>query len=309
MRILLLLLLFILQANNISAQLTSENEPGCIEKCNHAHLSSRGPQELYYQYPSMDKYDVKYLKLDLSAEAGSRFISGKSTTKALVLQPIDSFIIEFKSTMVLDSVYINGVKKAFTRSADHIYVALSPALQAGTIVTAVFYYYGTASSNAVYAGTVASNGLTYTATLSESYQAREWFPVKQLLSDKIDSADIWVKTSSTNKVGSNGLLVAVVDSPNNKKQYQWKTKYPMNYYLPSISIGNYLDYTNYAKPAEMAPDSIPVLHYIVNNTSYFNSQKANLDKTPAFIEKYSELFGLYPFKDEKTGTRVCVFSW
>jgi len=75
----------------------------------------------------------------------------------------------------------------------------------------------------------------------------------------------------------------------------------MNYYLPSISIGNYLDYTNYAKPAAMAPDSIPVLHYIVNNTSYFNSQKANLDKTPAFIEKYSELFGLYPFKDEKYG--------
>ncbi len=301
MRILLLLLMLTLQANNISAQLNTENEPGCLEKCNHAHLSSRAPQALYYQYPSMDKYDVKYLKLDLAAEAGSRFISGKSTTKALVLQPIDSFIIEFKSTMVLDSVYINGVKKAFTRSADHIYVALSPALQAGTTVTAIFYYYGTASSNAVYAGTVASNGLTYTATLSESYQAREWFPVKQSLSDKIDSADIWVKTSSINKVGSNGLLVAVVDSPNNKKQYQWKTKYPMNYYLPSISIGNYLDYTNYAKPAEMAPDSIPVLHYIVNNTSYFNSQKANLDKTPAFIEKYSELFGLYPFKDEKYG--------
>jgi hypothetical protein len=85
MRILLLLLLFILQANNISAQLNTENEPGCIEKCNHAHLSSRGPQALYYQYPSMDKYDVKYLKLDLAAEAGSRFISGKSTTKALVI--------------------------------------------------------------------------------------------------------------------------------------------------------------------------------------------------------------------------------
>ncbi len=301
MRITLLILLFTMLGGHLSAQIVTEDENACIEKCNHAHISSRAPVETYYQYPSMEKYDVKYLKLDLAAEAGSRFISGKSITTALVLQTLDTFIIEFKNTMTLDSVFINGVKKAFTRGSDHIYVPLSPALPAGTTLTALFFYNGTASSNGVFAGTVASNGLTYTATLSESYQAREWFPVKQLLSDKIDSADIWVKTSSTNKVGSNGLLVAVVDSPNNKKQYQWKTRYPMNYYLPSISIGNYLEYTNYAKPAAMAPDSIPVLHYIVNNSTYFNSQKANLDRTPAFIEKFSELFGLYPFKDEKYG--------
>ena len=301
MRKYILVVLSMLQSTLMFAQIVTGEEAGCSEKCNRAHLSSRAPVELYYQYPSMEKYDVKYLKLDLAAEAGSRFISGKSTTTALVVQTLDTFIIEFKNTMTLDSVYINGVKKTFTRGSDHIYVPLSPALPAGSTLTALFYYNGTASSTGVYAGTVASNGLTYTATLSESYQAREWFPVKQLLSDKIDSADIWVKTSSTNKVGSNGLLVAVVDSPNNKKQYQWKTRYPMNYYLPSISVGNYLDYTNYAKPVQMAPDSIPVVHYIVNNSTYFNSQKANLDRTPTFIEKYSELFGLYPFKDEKYG--------
>ena len=162
--------------------------------------------------------------------------------------------------MIVDSVFINGVKKVFTRGSDFIYVPLSPALPAGTTVTALFYYNGTASSGGVFAGTVASNGLTYTATLSESYQAREWFPAKQILSDKIDSTEIWITTSAINKVGSNGLLIAAVDSPNNRKLYKWKTRYPMNYYLPSISVGNYMQYINYAKPAAMAPDSIPVLH-------------------------------------------------
>jgi hypothetical protein len=62
-----------------------------------------------------------------------------------------------------------------------------------------------------------------------------------------------------------------------------------------------MEYLNYAKPAAMAPDSILIQHYLVNNSTYFNSVKTNLDKTPPFIEKLSELFGLYPFSDEKYG--------
>jgi len=62
-----------------------------------------------------------------------------------------------------------------------------------------------------------------------------------------------------------------------------------------------MEYKNYAKPAAMAPDSILVLNYIAADEAYFSSVKANLDKTPAFIEKFSELYGLYPFKNEKYG--------
>ncbi len=295
---LFLLLSFVLCQTGM-AQL-HEDSPGCREKCNRASFSSREQQVAYFQYPSMDKYDVKYLKLNLTAEADSRFISGTAFTVAKVLQPMDSFITELRDNMIVDSVFINGIKKIFQRGSNHVFIPLSPALPAGSTVSALFFYNGTANSG-VYDGTIGSNGLTYTATLSESYQAREWFPVKQFLKDKIDSADIWIKTSMQNKVGSNGLLVAVVDSPNNKKQYQWKTRYPMSYYMPSFSIGNYLEYLNYAKPAAMAPDSILVQHYIVNNDAYFNSVKTNLDKTPVFVEKYSELFGLYPFKNEKYG--------
>lgn len=122
-----------------------------------------------------------------------------------------------------------------------------------------------------------------------------------ILKDKIDSADIWVTTSAINKVGSNGLLQGVDALPSGKVRYRWKTNYPMNYYMPSISVGNYMEYLNYAKPLAMSPDSILIQHYLVDNVTYFNSVKANLDKTPAFIEKLSELFGLYPFKNEKYG--------
>ena len=290
----------LLPVMSLFAQSPEENFH-CSDKCSRSGSLSRVQQVTYFQYPSMNKYDVKYLKLDINAETASRVISGTALTRAIALAPLDSFITELRDNMIVDSVFINGVKKTFTRSADHVFISLSPSIPTGSTVTALFYYRGTANSNGVFAGTSASNGLSYTATLSESYQAREWFPAKQFLRDKIDSADIWVTTSSINKVGSNGLLQGVDVLPAGKSRYRWKTTYPMSYYMPSIAVGNYMEYLNYAKPLAIAPDSILIQHYLADNVTYFNSVKTNIDKTPAFIEKLSELYGLYPFHEEKYG--------
>ncbi|MEO7523480.1 MAG: M1 family aminopeptidase [Ferruginibacter sp.] len=299
MRLYFLLLLSLILSTSTFAQVF-DGEPKCSDKCSHANVHLRNPQAAsYYQYPSMDKYDVKYLKLDLNVEAGDAFISGTALTVAKVLANLDSFNIELKDNMIVDSVFINGVRKSFSRGPDYVFVPLSPALPAGSTVSALIYYNGTTGSG-VYEGTTGS-GLTYTATLSESYQAREWYPSKQILKDKIDSADIWVKTDAANKVGSNGKLVAVVVSPNNKKQYQWHSRHPMNYYMPSIAVGNYMEYSIYAKPAAMAPDSVLILNYLPDNVANFNTIKPVIDKTVPFLEKFSELFGLYPFSDEKYG--------
>jgi aminopeptidase N len=283
------------------AQVTEETDPSCREKCRPLPSLAKGQQLNYFQYPSMNKYDVKYLKLDLNVEANNRAISGTALTVARTIQPLDSFITELKNNMTVDSVFVNGTKKSFQRGTDFVFIPLSPAIPSGATVSVLFYYRGTTNAIGVFAGTISSNGLSYTATLSESYQAREWFPAKQFLKDKIDSADIWITTSATNLAGSNGLLKAVTDMPGGKKRFEWKSRYPMSYYMPSFSVGNYMEYKSYAKPAAMAPDSILVQHYIANNASYFSSNKANLDKTPAFIEKLSELYGLYPFRNEKYG--------
>jgi len=271
----------------------------CAKSCNHENMLSRPSQATYYQYPSLSKYDMKYLWLHLAVEPGSNVISGSSQLNVLAVSPMDSLILEFKDNMVVDSVWINGEPKFFTHENDHILIPLGNIFPIGAHLQSTVYYHGTANTGAVYNGTY--NGLTYTASLSESYQAREWFPVKQILSDKIDSLDVWIKTSDGNKVGSNGLLVAVVDSPNNKKEFHWHSRHPIDYYLPSFSVGNYQEYINYAKPAAIAPDSIPIIHYVSPAPGYLDAIKPNLDKTPVLIEKYSALFGLYPFHDEKYG--------
>jgi hypothetical protein len=295
MKYLFISVLFFLQILNTKAQDTDQ----CVHKCSRVLSDVSTNRVSYYQEISMNKYDVKYLKLNITAETGSRYISGNSLTVAKVILPLDTFITELRANMIVDSIKVNNVITGFSQSSDHIFIPLVSTQSVGTIISVLIYYRGTANGLGVYAGT--SSGLTYVATLSESYQAREWFPCKQILSDKIDSTEIWVTTSNVNKVGSNGLLQGVDVLPSSKVRYRWKTNYPMNYYMPSIAVGNYQEYLNYAKPAAMAPDSILVQHYIVNTPTYLSTVKTNLDKTPTFIEKMSELFGLYPFKNEKYG--------
>jgi aminopeptidase N len=200
----------------------------------------------FFQDKKMDYYDIKYLKLDITVQPRSVSISANCTYKVQVQQALDTFVIEFKETMVLDSVFVNSNKSAFIRSNNHIYVPLNPA-PAGTILNVIFYYKGNVASG-FFAGRD-DKGFEYTASVSEAYQAREWYPAKQLLNDKIDSTDIWITTGSEYKAGSNGLLTSVMNLPNNLTQYRWSTRYPLNYYMPSIAVGNYLEYNIYAKPS------------------------------------------------------------
>jgi aminopeptidase N len=254
----------------------------------------------FYQNGKMNLYDIRYLKLEITVQPQSRLITGICSYNVFVNQPLDTFAIEFKQTMLLDSVYVNNSKQAFTRSNDHIYIGFTPVINAGSEMNLKFYYGGMVSGG-IFAGLDATTGLQYTATLSESFQAREWFPAKQLLNDKIDSSDIWITTGAAFKAGSNGLLKQVIDLPGNLKQYRWSCRYPLNYYMPSIAVGNYMEYNNYAKPVAVAPDSILIQNFLVDNPAYFNNNKNLIDKTPRYLEKLSELYGLYPFYKEKYG--------
>lgn len=273
-------------------------DPDRTVKCSRAREIFDQQSIQYFQYPAMNDYDVKFLRLDLQVQPGSKVFAGNAYMESLVVQPLDTFIVELRNNMTVDSVIINSQIRTFSQASDHVFISLGSNLPVGSMIKSTIYYRGTAGPG-IYAGT--SGSLTYTATLSESYQAREWWPAKQILTDKIDSAEIWVTTTVGNRAGSNGILVDSIDIPGGKRQFRWKTRYPMNYYLPSIAVGNYQEYRNYAKPLAMAPDSLLIQHYISPSATYLASNRTNMDKTPRFTEKCSELFGLYPFHEEKYG--------
>lgn len=95
------------------------------------------------------------------------------------------------------------------------------------------------------------------------------------------------------------MLTDIVPVDGGKVCYEWKTYYPIAYYLISIAIGDYFEYNVYAKPDGLE-DSILIQNYLYD-ASMLDYYKEDIDITADLIELFSELFGMYPFNEEKYG--------
>ena len=105
-------------------------------------------------------------------------------------------------------------------------------------------------------------------------------------------------TTLPNKVGSNGVLSRTVLLPDNKVRYEWKSRYPIAYYLISVAVAPYLEQVSYANPA--GGPRIPIVDYVYNQPA-LDFYQSEMNRTAGFIENYSKLCGLYPFAKEKYG--------
>ncbi len=250
----------------------------------------------------LENYDVKFYNIDLNASNLNRAISGfvqmNATTK---IDNFDKVVLNLANTFTVDSAYVNGVKCSFNLINNELTITLPNSIAKNTLFSSFVYYKGNGSEDPNF-GAGMLNGIygnnRYTYTVSEPYCSYLWWPCKQDLEDKADSVAINITTESTNLVASNGLLKNTI-SLGNKKRFEWKTTYPIAYYLITFSTGPYVKYSIYAKPKGVA-DSILIENYVYDQ-SYLNSNKARINQTVTLIEFFSEKFGLYPFSKEKYG--------
>lgn len=269
-----------------------------------------------YANSLLDKYDVHFYFLDINAERDNTLISGAVTIGAKVTATsLDTFCFELNSSMTIDSVVYNNQQLAVSSAGSIRYAKFASPQPINTNMYVKIYYNGDAH---VVGGAAIGDGFSSdvsgawgnecTWSLSEPYSAYEWFPCKQFLQDKADSAWIFVTTSDENKVGSNGLLEGIDVLPNNKVKYRWKTHYIIDYYLISVAIAKYVDYTIYAHPTAMMGDSVPIVNYVYDNPNTLPTFKSKIDSNIMVLEYYSDIMGLYPFHAEKYGHSMAPFG-
>lgn len=260
-------------------------------------------------------YDARFHHLNLNIERTNKNISGSVRTIAKVLAAqLDTFAFELHSNLTIDSVICNGTPLAVLNLTHERRAVLPQTFYQNDEIEITIYYRGTpptTSNNGFGDGfsnrSSPSWGNQISWSLSQPYGAYEWFPCKQALQDKLDSVWVFVTTDSSNRVGSNGLLINEVLLPNGKKRYEWKSKYPIDYYLISVAVGQYVEYKQYAKPKGYN-DSILILNYVYNNPQTLPNFKNYIDSTAQMVELFSELYGLYPFAEEKYGHAMAPLS-
>ena len=252
-------------------------------------------------------YDVHFYGLDLSVFPDTTFLRGHVTVGATTLvDNLDTFAIELIPQMVVDSAFFDSVQLASPeRDADNLLFSIPTIRKKGTSFSVKIYYHGTSPTGGFFAGVSTAYNKTWKKqvawTLSEPFAAKTWFPVKQDLKDKADSAWIFLTVDSGYMAGSEGLLTRIADLGNGKKRYEWKTRYPIDYYLLSFAVSDYRDFSFYAHPGPAPDDSLLVQNYIYNSDAYLQENRKAIERTGRFIELYAKLFGPYPFGREKYG--------
>jgi hypothetical protein len=189
----------------------------------------------------------------------------------------------------------------FSRSGAVLTVNLDRASTTGETVVVTVDYNGDPAGGAFGWSSYAGRDMIW--TLSEPYGARDWWPCKDLNSDKADSVDITVTVPDNLVVASNGLVVSDVDNGATRTTH-WKSNYPIATYLVSLAIYPYTQYNDWYNPLG-GGDPMEVQFFIY--PEHVGVVEPNYDLTVPMIGVFAQAYGEYPFVDEKYGH--AEFTW
>ena len=251
--------------------------------------------------PWRTDYDINYHRFEWKLDPKEYYIQGTVTTYFKVLRdqlPVVYF--DLNTDMQVDEIVFRGNTVNFEQEGgDLLRIDLGTNLPAGSIDSVSITYQGEPSNTgfgSFVQDTYAGDPVLW--TLSEPYGAKEWWPCKQSLNDKIDSIDVIIETPQPFHAASNGLLIKEEDLGNGNTLFHWKHRYPLTAYLISFAIAEYERYEDVAF-LPLRNKSVPILNWVYKNQ--FPNVKVQTDKTVPMIQLFDSLFGEYPFVEEKYG--------
>ena len=254
--------------------------------------------------PNTQNYDVTYCELRFTVNPSVLSVSGNvKTTFTSLTNNMSTVTFDFykktTSPFTISSVKINNVATTFSHNATHeLVINLPSTLNTGDIATAEIIYSGVPSTleGAFSIGTHNSNPVLW--TLSEPFGARDWWPCKQDLNDKISSIDVYITAPSTYVSVSNGLEVSQTISVPDKTTH-FHHNYPIPAYLVAIAVTNYQIYNQQGGLGTTASPYFPIVNYIYPEEAA--SSISSLAVTPDIINFFESIVGNYPFRTEKYG--------
>ena len=208
-------------------------------------------------------------------------------------------VFDLSDTLTINKISIRGNDLNYTLLGDHrVEIELENSLNISEVDSFSIEYEGRPHSIGLGSFKVDIHGdnVPVLWTLSEPFGAREWWPCKQTMSDKVDSCDIIVTCPEMYKTASNGLIVEETVTAGNRTMH-WRHRYPIATYLIAIAVTNYevLD-------QEITMNDGSILKF--QNFCYPESKEeweGGILITSLCMEYFSDTIGPYPFMEEKYG--------
>lgn len=275
------------------------------ESVKYPHIQ-RQEDSLIVSYQNL--YDVHNYKLRLSFDIPNKFIFGNLEMNALSLSDtLNMIYINLVSDMKVNYVKLGGNEINFAHFNDYIIINTKDSKNkiAGSKDFVIEINYEGSPKNMGFDSFSFKNfdGEPAIYTLSEPDYAPTWWPCKDLPDDKT-TFDMSITVPNQLTAVSNGVLQDIKDESNGDKTFNWKSTYPITTYLVSIAIGKY-DQWNETYRSINGSIEMPVDFY--SYPTYTEKAKADWKNTIEMIAYFSDIFGEYPFINEKYG--MAMFGW
>ncbi len=243
--------------------------------------------------------DMVYTRFYWEIDPAIWFIRGEVSHYFKALVPgVSSINLELNATMTIDSILYGGELLSHSYYSDFQFSILLPnSLEQGVLDSVQIFYHGVPEQGNGFGsfGQAEHEGVPIVWTLSEPYGAKDWWPGKNDLNDKIDSIDVIVKSPAAYRAASHGLLVSEFVEGDYRISH-WRHRYPIVSYLVAVAVTNYAVFTQYAI---VDGDSMPIVNYVYPEDSA--QAVSHSENTAQIIHIFDSLFGNYPFAAEKYG--------
>ncbi len=264
--------------------------------------------------------DVLNNNLDIEIVPGPNTIAGSNTmTIRSTVNNLTEFTFMLRSNFTITQVLFNGVTSLAAPVSVGTYarrITLPRPVALNEVFTLRIAYNGTAVSRGF--GSIeftTLGGQPAVFTLSEPYYAATWWPAKDAevstAGDLIDKAtfDIAITAPTAMTVASNGLLQGIDALSGERRKHRWRTDYQMATYLACFGAATYNTFSStYTYPLAGGGNGTMPLSFFVSPGSDSAALRSVWTRSTAMMAAFRDVFGEYPFINEKYGIYQFTFG-
>ncbi len=254
-----------------------------------------------YNPKSQKKFDVLHYNILIELFPEDKLINGNVTLKILLNDhEADKLELNFYDNLKIDKLLLDGKEVQFERTETSLIIPFNQTAGDTFLVNVIYegqpknLGFGSFNFDEVNKGY-----MIY--TLNEPVFASTWYPCVDLPDDKA-YADIYITNDSNYTSLSNGKLVGV-KKIGTKKQFHWRTFYPISTYLITVYSALYKTFSD--SYVTEKNDTINLFYYATEEK--LEDARRDFSNHKNYIKTLSELFGEYPFVREKYG--IAEFGW
>ncbi|MBZ0173168.1 MAG: hypothetical protein K8E66_12360, partial [Phycisphaerales bacterium] len=256
-------------------------------------------------------------ELELSVSGNDLTITGSNTmTVKSMIDGLTEFDIRLRSNFTVTAATVNG-STVTVQNVDTVTprVLLGSTFNTGdecdvhVAFTGVAVSRGFGSIEVDYAG-----GQPVVASLSEPYYAYTWWPCKDGAfgdpGDNNDKATLELALIAPSNMRSvaNGVLQGIDALSGGRSRYRWRSDYPISTYLVAFGSHPYNTWTEtFTYDDGQAVHQMPV-EFNIYPSDDTSGNRAAWGEAVDMLTVFSDLFGLYPFIDEKYGMYQFMFG-